>query len=199
MAMPARNPTTPDLDGLRGLLLKRGSERYDGEEVSHLDHALQAATLARRAGADDALVAAALLHDIGHLLCGLPGTPSSIGVDDRHEDVGANALTAWLPPVSIASIRLHVQAKRWLACDKTYLNVLSRDSLRSLALQGGPMTPVEREQFTATPHAASAIRLRRWDDGAKMSTMVTDDLDTFWSVVERVAGEHRRPRAGSTG
>lgn len=197
--MPAKYPETPDLDGLRLLLLKRGSERYEGEEVSHLDHALQAATLARRAGADDALVCAALLHDIGHLLCGLPGTPSCVGVDDRHEDVGANALTGWLPPVSIAAVRLHVQAKRWLACDKTYLKVLSRDSLRSLALQGGPMTPVEREQFSATPHASSAIRLRRWDDGAKMSTMVTDDLDTFWRMVERVALDHRKSRVVSAG
>ena len=44
---------------------------------------------------------------------------------------------------------------------------LVADSVRSLALQGGPMSPAECEAFLALPHAQDALRLRIWDDHAK--------------------------------
>ena len=86
-----------ELADVRRLLVQRGLERYDGEPVSHLNHACQAATMAQRAGAGDALIAAALLHDIGHLVTGATGTPSAAGIDDRHEVVAAHVLVPWLP------------------------------------------------------------------------------------------------------
>ena len=59
---------TPDtiVAVIADILTRRGAESYLGEAVSMQQHMLQAATLAEREGAADALVAAALLHDIGH-------------------------------------------------------------------------------------------------------------------------------------
>ncbi len=175
------------LDTLRCWLETRGSERYDGEPVSHLEHALQCARLAKRAGADDALVVAALLHDIGHLASGLPGTPSAAGIDDRHEALGAALLARWFPADVVEPVRLHVQAKRCLAANPSYLEALSADSRRSLALQGGPMDDGERVCFAALPHAKQALRLRRWDDAAKQPHAALPTLDACWAVVRRVA------------
>lgn len=175
------------LETLRLLLEARGGEQYDGEPVSHLDHALQCAGLALRAGADDALVAAALLHDIGHLASGLTGTPSAAGVDDRHEALGAELLSGMFPQQVSEPVRLHVQAKRYLVALPAYARVLSDDSRRSLALQGGPMDDAERKAFDASPHAAAAIRLRRWDDAAKQPGAPTPTLDACWAIASRVA------------
>lgn len=179
------------LETLRHLLEARGGERYDGEPVSHLDHALQCAGLALRAGADDALVAAALLHDIGHLAGGQTGTPSAAGVDDHHEALGAELLADVFPQQVSEPVRLHVQAKRYLAALPAYARVLSHDSRRSLALQGGPMDDAERKAFDVLPHAAAAIRLRRWDDAAKLPGAPTRTLDACWAIVRRVAARSR--------
>lgn len=180
-------PGLQTLDDLRSLLLRRGGERYDGEPVSHLEHALQCAALAQRAGAGPALVVAALLHDIGHLSSGLPGTPSAAGVDDRHEQAGACLLARWLPEAVCEPVRLHVQAKRFLARRAEWRHVLSADSLRSLALQGGPMDEAEAAAFSALPAAGDALRLRHWDEGAKRAGAATPTLAACWALVEQVA------------
>ena len=70
---------------IEALFRQRGGEQYTGEPVSHLEHALQAATLGELEGASDELVTAALLHDLGHLLHDMQGTPSVDGVDDVHQ------------------------------------------------------------------------------------------------------------------
>lgn len=175
------------LDDLRLLLQRRGGERYDGEPVSHLEHALQCAALAQRAGASPALVVAALLHDVGHLTSGLPGTPSAQGVDDGHEHAGAKWLARWLPGAVCEPVRLHVQAKRYLARQPAWARVLSADSLRSLALQGGPMDDAEAAAFAALPGSDNALRLRHWDEGAKRPGVATPALTELWPVVEQVA------------
>jgi phosphonate degradation associated HDIG domain protein len=183
----ARPVPAPTLADLRRLLETRGGERYDGEPVTHLAHALQCADLARRAGAGDTLVVAALLHDIGHLASGLPATPSADGIDDRHEAIGAALLALHLPPAVSEPVRLHVAAKRWLAARPAYLRALSDDSRRSLALQGGALDPAARAAFIAEPHAREAIRLRRWDDAAKRAGAPTTSLAAIWPLVERLA------------
>lgn len=165
------------------LLQQRGHERYTGEPVTHLQHALQAATLAERAGATDALVAAALLHDIGHLWHGLPGTPSSDGVDDRHEVLAAKLLSRYFGDDVVRPVALHVAAKRRLCRNPAYLKVLTDDSLRSLELQGGPMSEAEGLAFDALPFAQDALRLRHWDEGAKRVGMDTEPLAYFWPRV----------------
>ena len=55
------------LDILLNNYLELGSAMYGGEAVTQLEHALQCAQLSMAADDSDALVAASLLHDVGHL------------------------------------------------------------------------------------------------------------------------------------
>lgn len=165
-----------------------GHARYDGEDVSQLQHALQAATLALGEGAPANLVAAALFHDIGHLAHELGEHASAHGLDDRHE---YRAL-GWLKPVFDADVwepvHLHVEAKRYLCCVETdYIGQLSEESVASLALQGGPMTPDAARAFADRPYAQDAVRLRRWDDAAKDIDAQTPSLVYFAEYLRPIA------------
>jgi len=147
------NDTAASIAEVLALLRTAGERRYDGEPVSHREHALQCATLALNQGQPAPLVAACLLHDVGHLLAtsGAPDTPTLIGLDDRHEVRGPAWLAPLFPPEVLHPIRWHVDAKRFLAAtDPAFLHALSADSRRSLALQGGPM---ERRREPASWHA----------------------------------------------
>jgi gamma-butyrobetaine dioxygenase len=134
-----------------------------GEPVPIGEHMLQAGALARAAGAEAALVAAALLHDIGHLL----GEEEDED-EDRHGEAGANWLSQWFGDAVTEPVRLHVPAKRYLcAADADYFGLLSAESVRTLSLQGGPMTAAEVAAFEALPYYRDAVSVRRWDDQAK--------------------------------
>ena len=136
-----------------------GARDYLGEPVTVGVHMLQAGALAEAAGAEHTLVAAALLHDIGHLRA---------EADSRHGEAGARWLSQWFGAAVTEPVRLHVAAKRYLcATEPGYLGLLSAESVRTLALQGGPMKPDERAAFEALPNARDAVAVRRWDDGAK--------------------------------
>lgn len=163
-----------------------GGSRYGGEAVSQLDHALQCATLARSAGAEDTLITAALLHDIGHLVNPKDEGAAAAGIDAAHETVGAAYLSRWFGPAVTAPVAQHVAAKRYLCqAEPGYFQSLSEESVRSLALQGGPFTADEAEAFLARPHARAALALRRWDEAAKDPTMETPPLRAFEAVIER--------------
>lgn len=134
------------VDEIMDLFSRRGAAAYHGEAVSQTEHALQAAELAEREGAADNLVAAALLHDVGHLLDGQDEDLADRGLDGRHEEAGCSWLAAYFGPNVTEPIRLHVAAKRYLcAVDPGYLAGLSPSSSLSLSLQGGPMEAEERE------------------------------------------------------
>jgi phosphonate degradation associated HDIG domain protein len=164
---------------------ERGDAAYLGEPVSQTEHALQAALAAERFGAPPALVAAALLHDFGHLLHDLPEDCADNGVDDRHEERGAIWLAGHFGPVVVEPVRLHVPAKRYLcAAEPDYLAALTPASRLSLKLQGGPMTPCEIGRFRELPHAADAVSLRRWDEWAKQPGLATPPLRHFLPHLE---------------
>jgi phosphonate degradation associated HDIG domain protein len=147
----------------------RGGESYFGEPVTVLEHCLQAAFFARREASPEALVIAALLHDIGHLLHHEGEDAAETGLDTRHEELADRLLAAHLPPSVTEPIRLHVAAKRYLCLvDPAYRHALSPSSELSLQLQGGPMSRAEAEAFLAGPFARDAIALRHWDDEAKI-------------------------------
>jgi predicted HD phosphohydrolase len=134
--------------------------------VSQQQHALQCAAFALLAGAPDALVAAALLHDIGHLLHGRDDIDKDH--DDVHQYIALPFLRPHLPLAVLDPIKLHVDAKRYLcAIELAYWSGLSAGSKRSLELQGGPFDPETAAAFIARPHAEEAVALRRWDDRAK--------------------------------
>ncbi|MGD1879452.1 MAG: phosphonate degradation HD-domain oxygenase [Kiloniellaceae bacterium] len=168
------------------LLAELGTDRYGGEEVSQLTHALQCATFAQRSGASDSLVAAALLHDVGHLVNPKDEGATLRGVDAAHETVGAGYLARWFGPAVTAPIAQHVAAKRYLCqAEDGYFGRLSEESVRSLAVQGGPFTAQQAEAFLARPYAEEAVALRRWDELAKDPEMVTPSLEDFRPVLER--------------
>ena len=153
-----------------------GARDYLGEPVTIGTHMLQAGALAEAAGADPALVAAALLHDVGHLPTGkangsrggLGGSSHRASSDIRHGEDGARWLSRWFGEAVTEPVRLHVAAKRYLcAAEPGYFGLLSAESVRTLALQGGPMAPREQAAFEALPHARAAVAVRRWDDAAK--------------------------------
>ena len=165
-----------------------GEQAYFGEAVSQTAHALQSAHLAERAGADDALVVAALLHDVGHLLHGLPEDVAERGIDGRHEEGGADWLARHFGPAVSEPVRLHVAAKRYLcAVEPSYLAGLSPASRRSLELQGGPFDAEAVRSFVAGPFFRDAVRLRRWDDEAKVPGLEVPGLDHYRGRLARAA------------
>ncbi|TCZ53885.1 phosphonate degradation HD-domain oxygenase [Roseicella aquatilis] len=180
--------STPDIvAAIQRLLESRADGRYGLHFVTQQQHALQAAWLAEREGKGDAMTAAALLHDIGHLVHDLGENPAAAGIDDRHEEVGHAWLTRHFGPEVTEPVRLHVAAKRYLcAVEADYFGKLSPDSVLSLALQGGPMSAEEAADFEARPYHADAVQLRRYDELAKVRDLVTPPVAHFMSCVTRV-------------
>ncbi|WP_199534687.1 phosphohydrolase [Rhodoferax lacus] len=160
------------------LWARKGALTYDGEGISQLEHAWQCGQLALQAGATPALQLASWLHDIGHLMTDLPGSPTLHGIDDRHENLGAQALLPLWGAAVAEPVRLHVQAKRYMVAARPgYADKLSVDSVRSLALQGGPMSSEECRAFAALPFALEAQQLRAWDDSGKRVGWFAADAD----------------------
>jgi len=165
---------------------------YIGEPVSQLSHALQCAHFARKSGASDTLIIAALCHDIGHLVAG-PDAPQmdGLGVVD-HENLGAAFLRArgFSQPVC-ELVRGHVQGKRYLAFkSETYRAALSLASRGTLTFQGGPMSPQQAAMFEADPLFEEKVRLRRFDEAAKERDLVVAPLAAYTPILQRHLAEH---------
>jgi phosphonate degradation associated HDIG domain protein len=175
------------VDRILDVFAEKGHGAYFGEAVTESEHALQTAALAETSGARPELVAAALLHDIGHLLHGLGEDFADRGIDDRHEDAGAAWLSRHFGPAVADPVRLHVAAKRYLCeVEPGYWAGLSPASRRSLELQGGPFTPGEVRRFEAEPYYKDAVALRRWDDAAKVPGLAVPGLDHYRPVLNAV-------------
>jgi len=166
-------------------LRDRGNEQYGTEAVSQLQHALQCATLAEAAFSSETLIAASLLHDIGHLIHDLGEDAAERGIDDRHEHRATGLLKHLFGPAVAEPVKLHVNAKRYLcAVEQDYWASLSPASKTSLELQGGIYSPDEAEAFINQPFARDAVELRRWDDLAKDPRCQTPGLEHFVAVLE---------------
>lgn len=168
---------------------RRGAEDYLGEAVTMAEHMLQTATHAQATGASDALVAAALLHDIGHFTSEFGSYTAADTVDRHHDTAGATILADAFPPLVADCVRLHVAAKRYLcAIEPAYYDALSPASQHSLALQGGPMDETEIAHFRREPFHHEAVRVRRWDDDGKVPGVPTMTFDDFRPLLMRIAG-----------
>ena len=166
-----------------------GGTQYGLEKVSQLDHALQCAALAEQEGARASLIVAALFHDIGHLIDNVEQDAPRRTFDDRHETKGAAILSRWFGVDVTGPVRLHVPAKRYLcAVEPDYHDGLSMASQRSLDLQGAAFDPLSAEKFVGQPYADEAIRLRRWDDHAKIPDLDVPRLDHYRHYVENLLG-----------
>jgi len=180
-------PLTPE--DIQSLYEQYGASLYDGESVTQLEHALQAACLAEAERAQDSLIAAALLHDLGHILEARNQERDNAfpGVDHRHQLAAVPFLQPGFPESVIEPVKMHVDAKRCLcALDPDYFATLSPASVHSLSLQGGKFSQVQVEQFQQRPYAQDALRLRRWDDLAKVPQRATPDLAHFMHYVKKV-------------
>jgi gamma-butyrobetaine dioxygenase len=176
------------------LFASESAQECRSEPVTQSSHMLQAAALARASGAPAPLVAAALLHDVGHFTPPVSGHDLVRGTGSRHSDTGANWLARWFGAEVTEPVRLHVAAKRYLcAVEPGYLAALSPASLSALGVQGGPMGTAERARFEAHPQACDALRLRRWDDAAKDPAAAPPAFGYYRSLLRRLL----RPRPAS--
>ena len=185
------------LQNVIDLYAARGVARYGSELVSQLEHALQCAQLAQEEGAGAELVAAAFLHDVGHLVV---ERPHFMGreIDDLHQFVGLPLLRGLFGGAVLEPIRLHVEAKRYLCqAEAGYWEHLAPASKHSLELQGGPFSGAEAGSFLGRLHAREAIRLRRWDDRARLPGQNLPDLDFVSAVLEKAADCHKTAMAGA--
>lgn len=166
-----RAETAAVLESLRGV--------WDEDAVDEWDHAMQSAARALDDGADDELVLAAALHDIGHSpLLGGPGVEDHSGLAGAWLTPRFGARVAWLAGA-------HVAAKRHLAAvDPAYAAALSPTSVMSLASQGG--AGIDRA-FAEHPWCADAVRLRRYDDAAKDPQAVGTAADVVLELAHRLA------------
>ena len=181
---------------LRDTFAGEGGQDYLGEPVTIAQHMLQCAALARAAGAANHLVVAALVHDVGHFVGLVSGADLMSGTDNHHDESGAAWLTQWFGPEVTEPVRLHVSAKRYLcAISPGYYDLLSEASKFTLIMQGGPMSDGEATAFRASPHAADAVAVRRWDDEAKDPAARTPE---FLEFVPAIAAATLRPAAPTT-
>jgi phosphonate degradation associated HDIG domain protein len=180
------------LEQIRALYRDKGGREYEGEGITQLEHALQSAQLAEKAGAAPDLVCAALLHDVGHLINDRGETPTLRGIDDQHQHVALPFLRRHFPDAVLGAIRLHVDAKRYLCATRAdYWQGLSEDSKRSLELQGGVFSAQEAERFIAQAHAAEAVSVRLWDDAAKVAGAATPDFAHYEALLRACLSRSR--------
>lgn len=172
---------------LTDIFLRRGSDSYLGEAVTMSEHMLQAAILAQSEGADDSLIVAALLHDVGHYAEDFNAYAPTDTSDKRHEVIGAQLLALYFDQRIVTAVRLHVAAKRYLCATRPeYLSMLSAASVHTLALQGGSMSPSEVVEFERNVGFRDAVRVRMWDDQAKVAGVLTPSFDDFVPLLRQV-------------
>ncbi|MEJ8823325.1 phosphonate degradation HD-domain oxygenase [Variovorax humicola] len=174
------------LADIETLFARHGAAQYSGEPVTQLAHALQTAWLAEQADADDQLVTAALLHDLGHLLNDQGESPTLRGLDDLHPYFALPFLRGVFSERVLGAIQWHVDAKRYLCATRpAYWQALSADSQRSLELQGGIFSPEQASDFIALAHASEAVQVRLWDDKAKSPDLATPPLAHYLQRAQR--------------
>ena len=175
------------VDFIIDLFNDMGNHSYLGENISQEEHGLQCAVVADQFDSPDSLIAASLLHDIGHFLHELDEDCLEQGIDNYHEDVGADFLAKFFPPEVTEPVRMHVDAKRYLcAVEPDYFGMLSPASVQSLEVQGGPMNEDEVAKFAANPHLEDALKLRRFEEAGKNVGVETPKVEHFRELLEKL-------------
>lgn len=170
---------------------RRGADSYLGEDVTMSEHMLQGAALAEKLGASDEAIAAALLHDIGHYTSEFPADAVAAGVDNHHDEAGAQVLEPFFPKKVVDCIRYHVAAKRYLCkVDAKYFDCLSDASVATLELQGGPMSEAEANKFAELPNIKEILQVRYWDDAGKIAGKKTPEFDHYLPLLEKLVKAH---------
>ncbi len=139
---------------------------YIGEKITITEHMIQTAMLAEKNNCSSSLICSSLLHDYGHFILENPDDLVNKEKDGKHEDVGYKFLKRYFVKDVVEPIKYHVKAKRYLARDKKYYQILSRASKISLKLQGGIMDEKEADEFKNNEFFENSIKLRKFDEGA---------------------------------
>ena len=184
---------TPDnvVDKLDALFAAIAGTSYLGEPITIAEHMLQSAACAKRDGADDALIAAALLHDVGHYVDPAPDNENETDLRKRHDLAAARILAPVLPAAVTEPIRLHVDAKRYLcAIEPAYYDKLSDASKHTMRLQGGVMDADQAKVFAGEAYCEDAVRLRRWDDEGKTPDVAVPGFEAYRAMLETLSREH---------
>jgi len=176
---------------LADIFERRGAEEYLGEDVTITQHMLQGAYFAEQRGESEDIIVAALLHDIGHFTSELGTFAMNDEMDRLHEDAGAEVLEPFFPPLITDCVRYHVAAKRYLcSVDPMYFGRLSQASVKSLELQGGPMSRDEAAEFAQNPNLDAIVKVRNLDDEGKLVGLETPDFDHYAPMVQRAVDAH---------
>ncbi len=183
------------VDFIGNIFLRRGADSYLGEDVTMSEHMLQGAQLAEQSGASDEVVAAILLHDIGHYTSEFPEDSLEKGINNYHDEAGAAVLQSWFPALVTDCVKYHVAAKRYLcAIDPDYFAKLSDASVHTLKLQGGPMSAEEVRDFEQLRHRKEIVQVRLWDDEGKVAGVETPDFAYYAPLLQRVVDQHSKSR-----
>ena len=195
--MTKQQNLSPDtiVDFIGDIFSRRGADSYLGEAVTMSEHMLQGAQLAEQAGASDEVVAAILLHDIGHYTSEFPEDSLEKGINNYHDEAGAAVLQAWFPSLVTDCVKYHVAAKRYLcAVDPDYFGKLSDASVHTLKLQGGPMSEEEVRDFEKLPYRKEIVQVRLWDDEGKVAGVETPGFAYYAPLLQRVVDQHSQSR-----
>jgi predicted HD phosphohydrolase len=187
------NTLTPDniVAHLSDIFGHSGAQEYLGEPVTIAQHMLQGASLADHQGHTNTVIAAALLHDIGHFTSDFGSFTMGDTHDRQHEIFGAKVLAPFFPEKVTQCVRHHVAAKRFLCATRPeYFSQLTAASVHSLQLQGGPMNAQEVAQFETNPHLQDIIQVRLLDDGGKVADMKTHNFAYFQNMLQELVNEH---------
>ena len=174
-----------------------GGAEYAGEKITQLEHMLQSAQLAEEQGYDEEVILAAFLHDIGHICVSASeakepdddaisfrGNMDKYGIVD-HEEIGAGFLAQrGFSRKIVRLVESHVEAKRWLVLrEPGYYEQLSEASKKTLGYQGGPMTEEEASAFEHYPLFELIIKMRKWDEQAKVENKPLPGLDHYRKMI----------------
>ena len=156
---------------------------YIGEKVTMSEHMIQTAMLAEKAKCGDDLICSSLLHDYGHFILENPDDLVKLNVDGQHENIGYEYLKSFFKKEILEPIKNHVLAKRYLANDKKYFDLLSEASKTSLKLQGGALNPEECNKFEAQEYFKPSILLRKFDEAAKRTDLKMKSIHDYQKLL----------------
>ena len=156
---------------------------YIGEKVTMSEHMIQTAMLAEKAKCSDDLICSSLLHDYGHFILEKPDELVKLNVDGQHENIGYEYLKSFFKKEILEPIKYHVLAKRYLAKDKRYFDLLSEASKTSLKLQGGVLNQEECTKFETQEYFKASILLRKFDEAAKRTDLEMKSIHDYQKLL----------------
>ena len=156
---------------------------YIGEKITITEHMIQTAMLAEKNNCSSSLICSSLLHDYGHFILENPDDLVNKNKDGKHEDVGYEFLKKYFVKDVVKPIKYHVKAKRYLARDEKYYQLLSEASKVSLKLQGGIMNDKESKEFESNEFFESSIKLRKFDEGAKKIGLKIKSINEYKNLL----------------